>query len=87
MSTEAFVQLVRQVIAEELEIPSESLRNDRSLRDEYGLDSVAAVNIIFALESHLGLTIDVRQLASVDSIDDLKDLLLGTDLRVEVPSK
>jgi acyl carrier protein len=33
------------------------------------------VNIVFALETELGVEIDIRRLAGIDSIDDLKRLL------------
>jgi len=46
-----------------------------SLRGEYGLDSVAAVNVVFALESKLDREIDIEQFAGVNSIDDIAQLL------------
>jgi acyl carrier protein len=75
MDPDALVELVTKVVAEELEIPLGSLRETGSLRNDYGLDSVAAVNIIFALETKLGVTVDMRELASVDSIQDIRELL------------
>lgn len=76
MTSDELIAIVREVIAEELEIPLDSLSESRSLRLDYGLDSVAAVNVAFALETRLGIEIDIMQFASVDSIRDLR-LLLG----------
>jgi acyl carrier protein len=75
MEPEAVIHKIRSVISQELEVDLSSLLDNASLRKEYGLDSVAAVNIIFALEKDLGLEIDTRQLAHVDTIDDLKVLV------------
>jgi len=75
MNPEPLLRKIRAAISDELEIPAESLVDSASLREEYGLDSVAAVNIVFALETELGFEIDIRRLAGVDSIDDLKRLI------------
>jgi acyl carrier protein len=75
MEPEVLLEKIRDAISRELEIPASSLVDNASLRHQYGLDSVAAVNIVFALETQLGIEIDIRELAAVDSIDDLRDLL------------
>jgi acyl carrier protein len=75
MNCELLLQRIREAVCRELEIPLESLLDNASLKRNYGLDSVAAVNITFALESDLGIPIDIRRLAGVDSIDDLRQLL------------
>ena len=75
MEPEVLLEKIRDAISRELEIPASSLVDNASLRHQYGLDSVAAVNIVFALETQLGIEIDIRELAAVDSIDDLRHLL------------
>ena len=69
------LQRIREAIARELEIPLESLLDDVSLRQGYGLDSVAAVNIVFRLENDLAFDIDIRKLAGIDTINQLKELV------------
>jgi acyl carrier protein len=71
MEASYLLQRVRDEIVRELEIRPEDLRDTASLRT-YGMDSVAAVTIIFRLESELGIEIDVRKLVGVDTIDQLK---------------
>ena len=75
MTTEQLVSLIRSTIADELEIPVTSLSDEGSLRMDYGLDSVAAVNIVFALETKLGLQIDIKRFAAIDSIRELSQIL------------
>jgi len=76
MNHESLLQHIREAVCRELELPLENLVDSASLRKDYGLDSVAAVNIAFALESELGIAIDVKHLVGIDSIDDLRHLLL-----------
>ena len=81
MEPEVLLNKIREAISRELEIPTSSLADDASLRNQYGLDSVAAVNIVFALETQLDIAIDIRKLANVDSIAELRNLLYGGILR------
>jgi acyl carrier protein len=75
MDREFLLQRIREAVCRELELPVGDLIDTASLRRDYGLDSVAAVNITFALESELGIPIDIKRLVGVDSIDDLRQLL------------
>ena len=75
MSHESLLQHIREAVCRELELPAKDLVDSASLRRDYGLDSVAAVNITFALETELGIAIDIKHLVGVDSIDDLRHLL------------
>ncbi len=75
MDVNQVADLVRVIIARELEIDATSLNSDASLRQQYALDSVAAVNIIFHLEENLGISIDTSLLARVDSVRDINDLI------------
>jgi acyl carrier protein len=81
MEPEVLLDTIRETISRELEIPISSLVDDASLRQQYGLDSVAAVNIVFALETQLGIYIDIRELANLDSISELRKLLYSGILR------
>ena len=69
------IETIRKLIADELEIPIQNILDNRSLRGEYGLDSVAAVNVIFALETQLGISVDVKDIVNVDTINDLRQLI------------
>jgi acyl carrier protein len=69
------MRIARRVIADELELDGASLNDDASLRRDYGLDSVAAVNIIFAIESLLQISLEPSDLVQVDSINDLRQMI------------
>jgi acyl carrier protein len=75
MDLQTLLHKIRAAISTELEIDSGRLSDYASLRRDYGLDSVAAVNILFALESDLEVSIDIKRFAGADSIEDLRRLL------------
>jgi acyl carrier protein len=75
MEVSALLQKIREEIARELEVPIETLSDSASLREAYGMDSVAAVTIVFRLENELGLEIDVKKLAGINTIDQLRVLI------------
>ena len=75
MEVSALLQKIREEIARQLEVPIETLSDTASLREAYGMDSVAAVTIVFRLEHELGLEIDIKKLAGINTIDQLRVLI------------
>jgi acyl carrier protein len=61
---------VRQVAAEHLEVSAARLEAANTLR-EAGIDSLAAIDLIVAIENRLAITFPDRELESVRSFDDL----------------
>jgi acyl carrier protein len=72
---DALTERVRDIIAVELQIePTKAVPTAR-LRGDLGMDSVAALNILFAIEEAFGLSaIDVTELANVATVDDVEAL-------------
>lgn len=62
---------VRQIIADELQRPPSDVRSGTSLRKELGMDSVAAINIVFALEDTFGVHVPESELEDVDDMDQI----------------
>ncbi len=75
MDASKVAEIVRAIVARELELDPMSLNSDFCLRQQYSLDSVSAVNIVFHLEERLVITIDTSLLAHVDSVRDINDLI------------
>ena len=61
---------VRQLAAERLDIPATRLEAATSLR-EAGIDSLAAIDLIVAIEERLAISFAERELESMRSFDDL----------------
>jgi acyl carrier protein len=67
---------IRDIIAVELQIDPQRVLRNANLRQDLGMDSVAALNILFAAEEVFGIGgIDVRELATVMTVADVEVLL------------
>lgn len=62
---------VRQIIADELQRAPGEVRSGTSLRKELGMDSVAAINIVFAIEDTFGVHVPESELEDVDDMDQI----------------
>lgn len=72
-----------EIVATELQVPVEKVVRGVSLRKELGMDSVAAVNIVFAIEEEYGIRVPEAELEHVDSVDAILALverLSGNDV-------
>lgn len=67
---------IRDIIAVELQVDAEKVTPEARLRQDLGMDSVAALNILFAAEETFGIeAIDVTELAAVSTVRDVEALL------------
>ena len=63
-------QTIRRLAAERLAVPAARLDAANSLRDA-GIDSLAAIDLIVAIEERLAISFPERELASIRSFDEL----------------
>ncbi len=66
-------------IAVEMGVEEAQVRRAGSLRGDVGMDSVAAANILFALEELFEVELDLDEVISVDSVADVVALLLAAE--------
>jgi acyl carrier protein len=67
---------IRDIIAVELQIDADKVVPDANLRQDLGMDSVAALNILFAAEETFGIgAIDVTELTKVATVADVETLV------------
>lgn len=62
---------VARALATELKVSEEAIRRAKSLRTEFGMDSIAAVNVAFMVEEELSIEIEMRESDIFDSVDDM----------------
>jgi acyl carrier protein len=65
---------VKQLAAERLDVPTARLEAAGTLR-EAGIDSLAAIDLIVAIEERLGISFPERDLESMRSFDDLASVV------------
>jgi acyl carrier protein len=63
------------IIAVELQMPVDKIRSGVSLRKELGMDSVAALNILFAAEEAFDIHVPETELEGVDDVDAVLELV------------
>jgi acyl carrier protein len=68
---------IRDIIAVELQVDRAKVLPSASLRTDLGMDSIAALNILFAAEETFGLpSIDVKELANIKTVEDVETFLI-----------
>lgn len=66
---------LRAIVARELNIEVDALLPDNRLREDLGMDSIIALNLIFAAERELHIRIEERQVVAVITVADLERLV------------
>lgn len=75
-------QDIRTAVIEELvnvapDIDPAAVEDDKSLRDEYDLDSMDSVNLVIAIHRRLGVSIPESEFARLQSVQDIVTYLQG----------
>jgi acyl carrier protein len=66
---------VFQILGRELNAPLGNLSGSVRLREDLGMDSILALNIIFAAERELGVVIREEDIVDITTIADLEALI------------
>jgi len=61
---------VRRLAVETLNVPDHRLTETRTLQ-EAGIDSLATIDLVFAVEAHFGITIAANDVGRLHSLADL----------------
>ncbi len=67
--------VLKEIIAAELQVPVERVRKGLSFRKELGMDSVAALNILFAAEECFAIEVAAGELETVDELEGIVELV------------
>ncbi len=67
---------IREIISTELQIDAERVLPHASLREDLGMDSIAALNILFAAEEAFEISsIDEGEIAKVGTVSEVESLI------------
>ncbi len=64
------LEAVRRLAVETLNVPAVALEGARTLRDA-GVDSLAALDLVFAVEGYFGISLAAQDVATMQSLTDL----------------
>ena len=74
-----------EIIAVELQVPIDRVLPGMSFRKDLGMDSVAALNILFAAEEAFDVHVPEGELENVDDLDAILGLIARYDPRGASP--
>ena len=76
LKPELFTHEIKQIVSRISRIDEEDLEDRLLIREELGIDSLMAIEIIYACEKHLGIKMDETLFADVQTVRDFLILLM-----------
>lgn len=67
---------VKEVLADKLDISVEKIKAASSLKDDLGIDSFGAIELIFAIEEKFGIDIPDEDMVNVKLVQDIIDYVV-----------
>jgi acyl carrier protein len=84
MTEEEIVQRINAALAQEFELDISRLRPEAQLRDDLGLDSLDAVDMVVVLEQEFGITIGRDpDIMSIRTLGEIHIFVLNKKLEIE----
>jgi len=84
MMDEDIITRTNDAIAEEFELDPEDMRPEASFKDDLGLDSLDAVDMVIVLEKEFGIKIGKDPLiARIKTVSDLHDYVIAKKRALE----
>lgn len=72
-------EIVKKLISKVLDVPYETITNELAVGDIPEWDSLAHMRIIAALESDLGVVLDIEQTLEIEDVEDIVDAVLNNE--------
>jgi acyl carrier protein len=76
MSREEVLKLVREHLAEELEIDVERIREDTRFKEDLDADSLDLYELVMELEDTYGISVSEQQAARIATVGDAVEFVL-----------
>jgi len=68
-------KIIIKIIAKELEVPQRSIKDDTSIQEDLGADSLDVINIVMAIENKFNIEIDEDMLMEFNTVPNIVDAL------------
>jgi acyl carrier protein len=68
---------VKKLVARIARMDARKIKESASIRDDLGIDSLAAMEILASVEKRLGIVIDEAKAFDIVTVKDLLDLVMG----------
>ena len=76
LTSEQIRQTTKQIVSRISRIDAEEFEDDIIIREELGIDSLMAMEIIATCEKHLDIQIDEGMFGNIETVGDFLDLLV-----------
>jgi acyl carrier protein len=77
MTKEEVIQTVNKFLIEEIEIDETLLKEEASLKDDLGIDSLDFVDIVVIVERHFGFKINPEEMQEVRTLSQFYDYIVS----------
>jgi len=75
MNRAELLEKIKKVVAENLNVDESDIDEETKFIDDLGADSLDLVDLVMALETELGITIEDEKLNSINKVKDVLDLV------------
>lgn len=75
MTREEIVEITNRFLVDEIEIDEEVLKEDASLKEDMGIDSLDFVDIVVIVEKNFGFKIKAEEMAGVTTLGAFYDYI------------
>lgn len=75
MTREEIVEITNRFLVEEIEIDEDVLKEEASLKDDLGIDSLDFVDIVVIVEKNFGFKIKAEEMAGVTTLGAFYDYI------------
>ncbi len=72
---EKLTNKIIKIIAKELDVPQRSIKDDTSIQEDLGADSLDVINIVMAIENKFNIEIDEDTLHQFNTVANIVDAL------------
>jgi len=76
LTTEQIRQTIKQIVSRISRIDAQEFEDDVIIREELGIDSLMAMEIIATCEKHLDIQIDEAMFTDIETVGDFLDFLV-----------
>jgi len=75
MTREEIVKVVKDFLIEDIEVEEDKIKDDASLKNDLGIDSLDFVDIVVIVERNFGFKINPEEMAGVTTLSQFYDYI------------
>ncbi|MFV0379799.1 MAG: acyl carrier protein [Anaerorhabdus sp.] len=69
------IENIKKVLVEAINVDAEDVKPEANLKDDLGIDSLAAVELALELENEFDIRIEDEELAKLETVQDIVNII------------